>query len=431
MPPIIKAVEETVKSHQWMLIVGLACLVCGVFLLDVWVLGAYVFGVRAESLAAADQPSATLAPRARQPLALPPAAPATATVTLIAPIQATAASAASLPTRYKVKAGDTLFSIALNYGLTLEALIQFNRLDNPDRIYPGQELVIPPEGVVIPTRPPVTRTPAPVAARALAAPAAAPVVPPAPGQVNGVPVGQIVALPDNVRQNIRKIYIQGQARGNMPNAFAKIGDSNMESPYFMGAFDRGTYDLGRYAYLEDTISYFLGSFGRSSPAVRIGFHSWSVLDAAQSNKSLCWPNETPLACEFRVQNPSLAFIRLSTNDAGHPQQVQQSLQAIVEACVQRGVVPMLGTKADRVEGADDAYNTLIRQIAARNAIPLWDFDRVAATLPDRGLGQDNIHLTVFYPLDYTLPRAFENGHSTDDLTALIVLDQVWRAATQK
>ena len=41
-----------------------------------------------------------------------------------------------------------------------------------------------------------------------------------------------------------------------------------------------------------------------------------------------------------------------------------------------------------------------------------------------------MHLTTFYPLDYTSPEAFQHGHSVDDLTALIVLDRIWREVTQ-
>ena len=43
-----------------------------------------------------------------------------------------------------VRSGETLFNIALNYGLTTEDLIDVNNLDDPDRLDVGQEIVIPP-----------------------------------------------------------------------------------------------------------------------------------------------------------------------------------------------------------------------------------------------------------------------------------------------
>ncbi|MDR3270825.1 MAG: LysM peptidoglycan-binding domain-containing protein [Peptococcaceae bacterium] len=44
---------------------------------------------------------------------------------------------------YTVQAGDTLYCIARQYGLTWQALAEYNHLDNPRLIYPGQCLRIP------------------------------------------------------------------------------------------------------------------------------------------------------------------------------------------------------------------------------------------------------------------------------------------------
>ena len=44
---------------------------------------------------------------------------------------------------YVVQKGDTLLSIARRYGLTTKQLQAANNITNPDRIYPGQKLVIP------------------------------------------------------------------------------------------------------------------------------------------------------------------------------------------------------------------------------------------------------------------------------------------------
>jgi N-acetylmuramoyl-L-alanine amidase len=42
-----------------------------------------------------------------------------------------------------VRAGDTLFAIAREYGVTVQAIVEANDLSNPDRLDLGQELVIP------------------------------------------------------------------------------------------------------------------------------------------------------------------------------------------------------------------------------------------------------------------------------------------------
>jgi len=319
---------------------------------------------------------------------------------------------------YRVQPGETLGHISLKFDVSLEELVLYNELASPDRIIAGQELVIPGEGLPTPIRP--------------SSPTRAPLtlVPPAPGQVNGVGVDQFIILSVRVRQNIRKIYAQGQTLGNNPRAFSKVGDSNMETPNFVASFDGNGYNLGAYAYLDPVIDHYAGSFGRQSMAVRMGFHSWSVLDPEVADRAQCQGNETPLACELRLQRPSVVLIRLGTNDAGYPDMLRAKLQAIVEYCLSRGAIPLLGTKADRAEGPDNINNLIIRQVAAEAQIPLWDLDRVTQTLPDNGLVQDRIHLSLFPSSDYRQPEAFQRGHSLDNLTALIALEQVWRDVTQ-
>lgn len=45
---------------------------------------------------------------------------------------------------YTVKPGDTLYAIAKKYGTFVKNLVDFNYLDNPNLIYPGQQLVVTP-----------------------------------------------------------------------------------------------------------------------------------------------------------------------------------------------------------------------------------------------------------------------------------------------
>lgn len=47
------------------------------------------------------------------------------------------------PTVYVVRRGDTLYSVARRYGTTVSAIMQANGLQNANRIYVGQRLVIP------------------------------------------------------------------------------------------------------------------------------------------------------------------------------------------------------------------------------------------------------------------------------------------------
>lgn len=43
---------------------------------------------------------------------------------------------------YLVRPGDTLWQISQRCGIPMETLLRFNHLSNPDRIYPGQKLII-------------------------------------------------------------------------------------------------------------------------------------------------------------------------------------------------------------------------------------------------------------------------------------------------
>ncbi len=225
---------------------------------------------------------------------------------------------------------------------------------------------------------------------------------------------------------VREIFERGQARGNNARAFSKVGDCNSELPFFLGRFDSGDYDLGPYAYLQPAIDHFAGSFGRQSMAVWTGSHAWSVLDPTWANPALCLPGETPLGCEFRLHRPSIVLIRLGTNEAYSPALFEQHMRAIIEYAIEQGVIPVLGTKADQLEGSD-RINDIVRQLAAEYEVPLWDFGRVASTVPGRGLREDGFHMT-WYPLSYGDLRALQAGHSVHNLTALIALNTVWQSA---
>lgn len=276
----------------------------------------------------------------------------------------------------------------------------------------------------------VTATPAPIesAAAVDGLPTAVilpePYLPP-PTHINDVAIDSLIIIPDE--ETLRMIFALGQALGRNPRSFSKLGDSTIENPHFMTRFDQpGTYNLGPYAYLQPMIDFYQGSFGRQGMAVHRGLHTWSVLDPMWADPLNCLPRENMLACEIRLHNPSIIFIRLGSNDVGIPDSVDRNLRQIVEFCIENGVIPILGTKADRHEGAGNINNNIIRQISADYRVPLWDFDLIAGTLPGRGMANDGVHLTTFYAHDYTLAEAFTRGYPVHNLTALIMLDRVWR-----
>jgi len=272
---------------------------------------------------------------------------------------------------------------------------------------------------------PATRTVATSKATAIPKPAATeiPAVPVTPGVVNGVSIDQFLIMPADVQQTMREIFAKGQTLGRQARAFSTAGDSTIETPYFLGPFSGTKYNLGGYGYLRPTIDFFAGSFGRDSVAVRIGQHSWSVLNPVWADKTRCQPNESPLACEFRLEQPSVLIIRLGVNDAGVPKMFDTNLRKIVDYTIEQGVIPILSTKPDEREGTG-IINDLVKKIAADYKLPLWDYEQVAKTIPGRGLGPDGAHMTSYPSADYRLDTAYLRGHAMQNLTALMVLDKV-------
>lgn len=72
-----------------------------------------------------------------------PVVPSTAPSAPPAPPAATATTAPAAGRKYAVQSGDTLSAIAERFGVTIQQIIDANRLQNPDLLLPGQELIIP------------------------------------------------------------------------------------------------------------------------------------------------------------------------------------------------------------------------------------------------------------------------------------------------
>ena len=240
----------------------------------------------------------------------------------------------------------------------------------------------------------------------------------------GLPV--IPQLSDNVKA----IYKQGLDLGNNPNAYSKVGDCGSTPTWFMGDFDRGPkyYNLGEYTYLNEVIKEFAGSHERTSLAARAGFNAPSLLVPLWSDIEQCGANEGPMECEYRVNNPIIAFIMLGTNDVWHPDEFEPSMRKIIEYSLDNGVIPILSTKADNEEG-DGSINYTIAKLALEYDIPLINFWRAVQDLPDQGLQEDGVHLT-WGSNDFSNPDSMNTAWTIRNLTALQTLDAVWRTMVE-
>jgi len=254
-----------------------------------------------------------------------------------------------------------------------------------------------------------------------AGPAAAPPPAPDPGfQPTDEPV-----IP-TLSATALAIYQRGLAMGNNPHAFSKIGDCQSVVPYFLAAFDYGLYNLGPYASLQPAIDNFAGSWARDSVTSNRGFNVASVFVPVWADPKLCLSNETPLECEFRINRPSLAIITMETWWGGDPSGYESYLRGIIEFSIAHGTVPILGTKADNIEG-NGAINQVIVKLAKEYDVPLWNFWAAVQPLPDHGLINDGFHLT--WARNYfDQPAIMQNAWPWRNLTALQAIDAVWRQA---
>jgi hypothetical protein len=262
-------------------------------------------------------------------------------------------------------------------------------------------------------------SPSPAAASATLAPS--PTATLGPDDWKSFPV-----VPETISERTRAIYQHGLALGNNPAAFSKIGDCGSTPAWFLGDFDRGAefYELGEHGDLQAVIAAFAGSYERTSLAAQSGMNASSAFVPLWANREVCQPGETPIACEYRVQQPAFVFIMLGTNDVWHPDRFEPQMRAILEFFIENGVVPILSTKADNLEG-DGSLNTVIARLAREYDIPLWNFWRAVQELPDGGLQEDGAHLT-FGRNFFDDPQVMQRGWPVRNLTALQMLDAVWR-----
>jgi len=188
--------------------------------------------------------------------------------------------------------------------------------------------------------------------------------------------------------NLIPVFLDGQAKDKNPYAFTTLGDCQSEPPVFMGIYGTDRYFLGTgYEYLQETIDFFTqsNSFERQSYCTQNGLSVASALSPAWADPDDCETGEPPLACEIRLHQPSLMFINLGTNWSVNATASHEAyLRQIVDILLAEGVIPVLSTKGDNVEG-DWSLNQSIAQVAYDYDLPLWNFWAAIQHLPKHGL----------------------------------------------
>jgi hypothetical protein len=236
----------------------------------------------------------------------------------------------------------------------------------------------------------------------------------------------------NFGSTARAIFQRGRALGRDPKKFSKVGDCETDSPYFLIPIDSGIYNLGPYRYLDPIIKNFTGSFAYHSMAGRGSFVASSVLDPQWSDPSVCQAGvESPLACEYRVHNPSVALIMLRTYpypwEPADREKYISDMRAVIDYTISQGIVPVVSTipMIEASPGELMDMNNIIRQLSAEYHIPLWDFYATLTTLPNYGVKDS--HLTV--PPDggtsFNNPESMSYGMTHRNLETLEVLHYLY------
>lgn len=183
------------------------------------------------------------------------------------------------------------------------------------------------------------------------------------------------------------VYARGLEQGNDPSHFSKAGDCQNIPEAFLGFYDiAGRYRLtSSDEYLQDTIDFFAGSWGRDSIAVDGGFNFPAIFTSLRADPELCDEGENPLACEIRLHKPSFMFVSMEFVYEGRTaENFEQYLRETVEYVLSQNVIPILITKADNVEGGH-TINLATAQVAYDYDVPLYNWWRAAQPLEGHGI----------------------------------------------
>src|SRR3972149_924197 len=193
-------------------------------------------------------------------------------------------------------------------------------------LMPSETIVTSPD---IPDTPAVTPTPLPLLPAATPIPPDPRSTPPETLLPTASPALRPTPAPEawktwpvvpTLSEYAKSIYLRGQALGRDSHRFSKVGDCQNITTYFLSHFeDPDLYRLGEYASLQPAIDWFMGSFTRESQAVKGGMNVAAVLSPLRANPDYCSQGESPLACEYRLYNPSFAILSMEEAWSGEPE----------------------------------------------------------------------------------------------------------------
>ena len=258
-----------------------------------------------------------------------------------------------------------------------------------------------------------------------------------------------------MKSRLRTLFLAGQAMGNRPAVFSKVGDSITSAGAFLAGIGCSEEILGDHPEVAPTIAYFrattfppsytstwCGAANAFSLGSRAASSGWTVVDVttvASLGPDCPPPYDTPLRCEYHRTRPSIALIMFGSNDVARLNDLslyRAGLERIVSETIAAGVIPVLSTIPPRLDAAEfgarvGSYNDVVMAIARASNIPLWDYF-VALTDPsmiNQGISSDGVHPSSYGECTPPLGCASETysvaalryGFNVRNLTALQIL----------
>jgi hypothetical protein len=229
---------------------------------------------------------------------------------------------------------------------------------------------------------------------------------------------------------LESVLQAGLRQGDRLNVFARAGDSITISNEFLTPLatpSAGT-DLAGDGSLDGTLDFFRSgqvgaqnSFSRTSTAAGAGWTSAEVLAA--------------LPGELAATRAAFVLVMAGTNDTVlgvTPEQFRQNLTRIVQAALDRGVVPVLSTIPDIpfaavLEAKVPAFNQVVEDVGEAMQVPVWNYWRAMQRLPGSGIGADRVHPSAAPDGGGDLTETgLLYGYNVRNLTALQTLDKLRR-----
>ncbi len=256
-----------------------------------------------------------------------------------------------------------------------------------------------------------------------------------PDNVPSADLAALYAAPviPEISPEMRLVYRRGREMGNQSSVVTKVGDSLSADPLYLSLMNRDDHILGPYDHLQETLDFFGPSTPWESVAAQVGLTSFGVFDPFWA-ATYCEPNETPLACEYRLNAPSVAFIMFGPNDVVHVEvaDYETQMRRLIDETLASGIIPVLSTfsydPASRTWDRAVAFNRTLIDLAREYQVPLINLWAAARPLPYYGLEGDGIHMrhSGYRMLRYDRGDEARAGVALRNLLTLQMLDELRR-----